>query len=506
MTRRRRDVVHPATDPGAVQVSNPDRVLFPEAGLTKADVVEHYRRVGEVMLTFVADRPLTLQRFPRGIAAKGFMQILSKDVHQSKWMLVSAASSEGCILKVYDPFQREQHSYDTKCKFAKQIRFTDIDRGYLTIQVMDVTQVLCHKDTGLLVMAFTTDILHGIDPTTVRYADRNTMKLHFNECFRKRNLTPFPRASIGVNTASPLSQQSVRLPALNINNKVTPCVVRGRHLEMAPRPLSARELPKCRKKTRPMTPWRRQGSNHNRFTPPIQLNKIKYSYYIELYCLCHMPFDDDMDTCYQCDNHFHPMCLWPSLLPGPDLPDGSRRSLCHACRPQPLIPIPSNIRDPNLKYDLFVSFSYTDMRFVRNTFMRHLDRREGHGGQYDLMICERDWPVGAAIADNIVDTMSQSLKAVVILSKGFLRGKYTHYEWQRMVDSRRHASAVILLDRPDELEMSSSLRTLLQQRIYLEWTDDERGQERFWRKMKEFLGTPLHQLRKDIENEAEPDL
>lgn len=57
-----------------MKVSSPDRVIFPGAGLTKADVVQHYEAVGDRMLAFLADRPLTLQRFPRGIAAKGFMQ------------------------------------------------------------------------------------------------------------------------------------------------------------------------------------------------------------------------------------------------------------------------------------------------------------------------------------------------------------------------------------------------------------------------------------------------
>lgn len=48
--------------------------MFPAAGITKAEIVAHYERVGSAMLEFVADRPLTLQRFPRGIAAEGFMQ------------------------------------------------------------------------------------------------------------------------------------------------------------------------------------------------------------------------------------------------------------------------------------------------------------------------------------------------------------------------------------------------------------------------------------------------
>jgi bifunctional non-homologous end joining protein LigD len=48
--------------------------MYPADGVTKAQVVAHYEEVGELMTGFLAGRPLTLQRFPRGIDAKGFMQ------------------------------------------------------------------------------------------------------------------------------------------------------------------------------------------------------------------------------------------------------------------------------------------------------------------------------------------------------------------------------------------------------------------------------------------------
>lgn len=57
-----------------MEVSSPDKLLFPDDGVTKAEVVDHYRLVAEAMLTLAAGRPLTLQRFPSGIDGKGFMQ------------------------------------------------------------------------------------------------------------------------------------------------------------------------------------------------------------------------------------------------------------------------------------------------------------------------------------------------------------------------------------------------------------------------------------------------
>ncbi len=55
-----------------MEISNPDKEYFP--GVTKREVVEHYDRVSEVMLPFLVDRPLTLERYPSGVGEKGFMQ------------------------------------------------------------------------------------------------------------------------------------------------------------------------------------------------------------------------------------------------------------------------------------------------------------------------------------------------------------------------------------------------------------------------------------------------
>ena len=59
---------------GDVDITNPDKAMFPDVGLTKADLVGHYERVAPLMLPIVADRPLTLERYPNGVAEPGFMQ------------------------------------------------------------------------------------------------------------------------------------------------------------------------------------------------------------------------------------------------------------------------------------------------------------------------------------------------------------------------------------------------------------------------------------------------
>jgi bifunctional non-homologous end joining protein LigD len=55
-----------------IQISHPERVVFPRAGLTKLDLARHYERVAAVMLPHVRDRPLALQAFPDGIEGTGY--------------------------------------------------------------------------------------------------------------------------------------------------------------------------------------------------------------------------------------------------------------------------------------------------------------------------------------------------------------------------------------------------------------------------------------------------
>jgi bifunctional non-homologous end joining protein LigD len=57
-----------------IQVSNADRVVFPEVGTTKGDVVAYYERIAPRMLPHVVGRPLSIKRYPKGLAAAGFFQ------------------------------------------------------------------------------------------------------------------------------------------------------------------------------------------------------------------------------------------------------------------------------------------------------------------------------------------------------------------------------------------------------------------------------------------------
>ena len=60
-----------------VVITHPEKVLFPDDGITKGDLAAYYEAIAPVMLPHLRGRPVTMERYPAGIGKKGFWQ---KDV------------------------------------------------------------------------------------------------------------------------------------------------------------------------------------------------------------------------------------------------------------------------------------------------------------------------------------------------------------------------------------------------------------------------------------------
>ena len=60
-----------------IAITHPDKILFPDAGITKGELASYYAAIAPVMLPHIRGRPVTMERYHRGIGAPGFFQ---KDV------------------------------------------------------------------------------------------------------------------------------------------------------------------------------------------------------------------------------------------------------------------------------------------------------------------------------------------------------------------------------------------------------------------------------------------
>lgn len=55
-------------------ITHPEKVLFPDIGVTKGEVAEYYEAVAPAMIPHLRGRPITMERFPAGIGTLGFLQ------------------------------------------------------------------------------------------------------------------------------------------------------------------------------------------------------------------------------------------------------------------------------------------------------------------------------------------------------------------------------------------------------------------------------------------------
>ena len=76
-------------------LSNPEKIYFPESGFTKGEVLAYYAAIAETILPHLHGRPLTLKRYPEGVAGVPFYE-KNAPAHTPAWVeRFAVARSEG---------------------------------------------------------------------------------------------------------------------------------------------------------------------------------------------------------------------------------------------------------------------------------------------------------------------------------------------------------------------------------------------------------------------------
>jgi len=77
-----------------IKLSNLEKVLYPKAGFTKGQVIDYYTRIAPVLLPHLADRALTLKRYPNGVEGMHFYE-KNCPAYRPEWMKTVKVWSEG---------------------------------------------------------------------------------------------------------------------------------------------------------------------------------------------------------------------------------------------------------------------------------------------------------------------------------------------------------------------------------------------------------------------------
>ncbi|KAK3082627.1 hypothetical protein FSP39_000741 [Pinctada imbricata] len=150
----------------------------------------------------------------------------------------------------------------------------------------------------------------------------------------------------------------------------------------------------------------------------------------------------------------------------------------------------NRIIDEDFKFDGFIIYSDADSDFVHNTLIAKLEDENG----YKMCVHYRDFEVGKVIVDNIVECMSKSRQALVVVSKKFCQSKWCNFELlvaqDRWLRDEGDPLVVLMLEEVGSRHMTKGLRALIQTTTYCSWTENEVGQELFWgqlfRSLKKF--------------------
>ena len=135
------------------------------------------------------------------------------------------------------------------------------------------------------------------------------------------------------------------------------------------------------------------------------------------------------------------------------------------------------------KYDVFVSYADEDRRFIRHEVVEYLERNKG----LRLLIHDRDFLAGEFVGDNIVKAISTSRKTLIVMSKDFLKSKWSMFELNmaRMEAFERGDSCVCVLLKQwvDSKDLPLEVMDLIKRQTYIEYPETADLKEMFWERL-----------------------
>nr|UGN25773.1 TLRbeta3 [Terebratalia transversa] len=140
--------------------------------------------------------------------------------------------------------------------------------------------------------------------------------------------------------------------------------------------------------------------------------------------------------------------------------------------------------EKDFAYDAFVCYNKDDQDWVVRRLLPELE----YNGEFKLCLHDRDFMPGIDIIDNIIESMEQSRRTILILSNSFAQSQWCQWELSmaqhKVLQDEGDILVLVLLEQIRSDNMSLKLHYLMRTKTYIEWTDNEDGRKLFWEKLK----------------------
>jgi bifunctional non-homologous end joining protein LigD len=178
----------PAAEKVAVQVggrqltlSNLDKVLYPEVGFTKGEVIDYYSRIAPMLLPHVLDRPLTFKRYPEGVEGQFFFA-KNAPSHTPDWVRTVELPSPGSTKN------RDTINYPVMSDLPTLVWAANLAALELHVPMWRVTRTGKPKHPDMMVF----DLDPGPPATIVECCE---VARHVHDVLDEDGLTSYPKTS-----------------------------------------------------------------------------------------------------------------------------------------------------------------------------------------------------------------------------------------------------------------------------------------------------------------------